>query len=56
MRRYGRTMTSRQWREIRLVRSLLRDWGADLSLMTPKCVIRRVESGFAHRKANSGGR
>lgn len=50
MRRYGQKVSSRQWREIRLLHALLQDWGAKLYTMNARCVVRRIEAGFAGRR------
>jgi hypothetical protein len=47
MKRYGVRLNARQWRRVRLVRSLLRDWGANLNVMDYRCVVRRVITGLA---------
>lgn len=47
MKRYGRKVSSTQWREFRLNRYMLRDLGAHLDKVHFRCVLRRGQAIFA---------
>jgi hypothetical protein len=46
MKRYGYTVTSRQWRAFRLNRYMLRELGAHLDKVNFRCVLRKGRKIF----------